>query len=325
MTPGDAYEMAQRSGCAGRLYEFILTAAYARIVRPGDLAVDAGAHKGVHTWPLSRLVGPRGRVVAVEPIPDFAEHLQREAASFPFANIEVADCALAAEPGRASFVWVTEAPGYSGLEARELPEHVPATRTEISVETLPIDALLQPQTLPVRFIKLDLEGGEYHALLGAEQRLRRDRPYLIFEHGRQSTAALYGYEAEAFFALFERLEYDLFDILGAPFGPNEWDAPKIPYYFIATPRGGDSADFWAKGYPQIFSEASQRFQTSLLFSKELAENMVRTSAKLAPIAPERSERLLEMAHHHQPNPWLTLQLERLRQQRMMPAQAGRPN
>ena len=325
MTPSDAYEMAQRSGCAGRLYEFILTAAYARLARPGDLVVDAGAHKGVHTWPLSRMVGPRGRVVAVEPIPEFADHLRREAVSFPFANIEVAECALAAAPGQASFIWVTEAPGYSGLEARALPEHVPAERTEISVETQPLDALLQPQPLAARFIKLDLEGGEFHALLGAEQRLRRDRPYLIFEHGRQASADLYGYDAEAFFALFERLDYDLFDILGAAFGPDQWGAPKAPYYYIATPRGGDSAEFWAKGYPQIFQEASQRFQSSLLFSKELAEQMVRTSAKLAPVSPERSERLLEMAHHHQPNPWLTLQLERLRQRRMMPAPQGRVN
>ena len=40
-------------------------------VRPGDTAIDVGANIGDLTLPLSRMVGDGGRIVAVEPNPEF--------------------------------------------------------------------------------------------------------------------------------------------------------------------------------------------------------------------------------------------------------------
>jgi hypothetical protein len=50
----------------------------------------------------------------------------------------------------------------------------------------------------VRFVKMDLEGGEFHALQGATSILR-DRPLVILENGRESAANLYRYTSEHWF------------------------------------------------------------------------------------------------------------------------------
>ncbi|MFI6803884.1 hypothetical protein ACIBO6_02520 [Streptomyces luteogriseus] len=44
---------------------------------PGDTVVDAGAHTGYFTVLASRLVGPAGRVVAIESSPVFHRALTR--------------------------------------------------------------------------------------------------------------------------------------------------------------------------------------------------------------------------------------------------------
>ena len=39
------------------------------LVKPGDTVLDVGANFGVYTRVLSQLVGPAGRVISVEPVP----------------------------------------------------------------------------------------------------------------------------------------------------------------------------------------------------------------------------------------------------------------
>ena len=48
-------------------FEKRTVAAYSRLVRPGMTVIDIGANIGAHTLPLAKLVGPTGRVIAVEP------------------------------------------------------------------------------------------------------------------------------------------------------------------------------------------------------------------------------------------------------------------
>jgi len=48
-------------------YELMLEQIYRAALRPGDIAVDIGAHEGRHTLPMARAVGPSGSVFAFEP------------------------------------------------------------------------------------------------------------------------------------------------------------------------------------------------------------------------------------------------------------------
>jgi hypothetical protein len=60
----------------------------------------------------------------------------------------------------------------------------------------------------VSLIKVDVEGGEYHALLGAERTITTHRPVIIFEASARSTGQ-YGVTPHDFTTFFGRLGYRL--------------------------------------------------------------------------------------------------------------------
>ena len=49
--------------------------AFKRLVKPGDVVMDVGANWGIHTLLLSKLVGPSGLVIALEPLPQAVDSL----------------------------------------------------------------------------------------------------------------------------------------------------------------------------------------------------------------------------------------------------------
>jgi FkbM family methyltransferase len=61
--------------CLDGFWESWVTAALARVLRPGAFCVDVGANHGYYTMLLADAVGPHGRVLALEPNPALAELL----------------------------------------------------------------------------------------------------------------------------------------------------------------------------------------------------------------------------------------------------------
>src|SRR6516225_2425772 len=102
-----AWMQDTHTGWLGDFFEEIINAIYSAILKPGDLAVDCGANRGRHTFPMSQLVGPSGRVVAVEAIPDLAAGLAQRG----FPNVDVKATAIGAATGRASFSLVRDGIG----------------------------------------------------------------------------------------------------------------------------------------------------------------------------------------------------------------------
>jgi FkbM family methyltransferase len=61
--------------CLDGFWESWVTAALARVLRPGAFCVDVGANHGYYTMLLADAAGPHGRVLALEPNPALAELL----------------------------------------------------------------------------------------------------------------------------------------------------------------------------------------------------------------------------------------------------------
>jgi hypothetical protein len=117
-------------------------------------------------------------------------------------------------------------------------------RPEIPTESITVpcrrleDAIPAGDVARLSFIKLDLEGAEFTVLSGGAARLlERQRPLIVFENARAAAARLYGYTEADFFGFFGRLGYKLFNLLGVPFGPDQWTGPFAPPYLIAHPPG----------------------------------------------------------------------------------------
>lgn len=150
---------------------------YSRIVRPGDLAFDIGAHVGSRTRAL-RAAG--ARVVALEPHPMLHRVLKR--VSGP--GVVVLNCAAGSERGVADLHISSRHLTVSSL-APDWIADVGATsefarvtwdrRGRVEVTTL--DALVAEFGLP-RFCKIDVEGFEGEVLRG----LSHPVPCIAFEY-----------------------------------------------------------------------------------------------------------------------------------------------
>ncbi len=196
-------------------YEAGVQAVYESLLRPGDVAIDVGAHLGRHLMPMARCVAPAGRVLAFEPLPAC---LQSLAAAFDQkwaqlrSVVTIHGCALGDRSGQTEFVVAREAMGYSGLRERKYDVATTLERIPIEVRRLDEFALDLPS---LAYIKIDAEGGELHILRGAAMTLERFRPVVTFEFGASSIGN-YGISVLEMADFWIERKYEIFDILARP-------------------------------------------------------------------------------------------------------------
>jgi len=144
-------------------------------LREGMNVLDIGANIGYFTLLFSQLVGPCGRVVAVEADPRIFEVLAANLSFRDASNVEAINAAADAEPGVACLhrdrfadnpgaTYVTPGAGDSSVE-------VPAVA---------LDDLLDPE-MPIHYVKCDIQGYEHRALHGLCRTIRRWRPSMLVE------------------------------------------------------------------------------------------------------------------------------------------------
>ena len=153
-----------------------------QFVAPGDWVIDVGANVGHYTAKLSRLVGPSGRVLALEPVPKTFELLAHNVRRLPTANVTLLNLAASDRPTVAGMEVPT---GSDGLENGYLA-HISEGTSGINILCMPLDALRLPR--PVKLVKIDAEGHELPVLRGMSELLKRDRPTLIVEVSRAASA-----------------------------------------------------------------------------------------------------------------------------------------
>jgi len=124
----------------------------------------------------------------------------------------VSPYALSTAPGLAEFNFVPNLPEESGLKERKYYNAPPAPFEKIPVKVARLDDVL-PEGAPVRFVKMDVEGGERDVLLGAPRLLDRCRPIVAFECG---AASFLGYHdaPEEIYRMFATRGYRVYSITG---------------------------------------------------------------------------------------------------------------
>ena len=148
-----------------------------RVVACGDWVIDVGANVGFYTKRLAELVGPEGRVLAFEPVPETFVLLANNLESCRLFNVTLFNAAVSETTGVAGM----SIPEYSDTGLRNFYQaHLSnAADSELKILTVSLDALHIPTT--VRLIKIDAEGHEFSVLKGMRKTLLRDRPILIVE------------------------------------------------------------------------------------------------------------------------------------------------
>src|SRR5690606_30918026 len=149
-----------------------LRALYSRLVSPGDLAFDIGAHTGTMT---RALLAAGARVVAVDPQPACVRDLQARFGRNPRVTVEAVG--VAEREGELHFT-VCEKPQSSTFAKDIMSQRDPALgwKETIPVPVTTLDRLVEKYGMP-RFCKIDVEGLKERVLEG----LSRPLPVVSFE------------------------------------------------------------------------------------------------------------------------------------------------
>jgi FkbM family methyltransferase len=152
--------------------------AMCELLGPGDEFVDVGANVGFFSLLAARLVGPTGRVIAIEALPANVAALEANARRNRLDQVSCLPVAVSDQIGRAVLV-VADHPGGAALEAAGAP---PDASGRLTVDTVTIDDLVERAVVrSPRLVKVDVEGAEDAVLAGMTTTLRQQRPIVIVE------------------------------------------------------------------------------------------------------------------------------------------------
>jgi FkbM family methyltransferase len=154
-----------------------------KVLQPGDIVIDAGANIGALTIPLSRIVGPTGKVYAFEPQLAYFDLLNGRETYLQLYNVatirgdlEAAEVHFKALGSRVDTITMRcvetdkiHAPGWE------------STGSEYQVSQITVDSL---ELKRCDLIKIDVDGQELNILKGAEETIGRCRPFLYVENDK---------------------------------------------------------------------------------------------------------------------------------------------
>jgi FkbM family methyltransferase len=157
------------------------TRLFEAFIGDGQTIIEVGAHIGAHTLTLARLVGPSGRVIALEPQP-FLRRLASANLALNGADwAQVMPLAGGDRSGRAELPAIdySQTDNFGGISLGSET----GTPESIAVEVRALDDLGIDSA---DFIKIDVEGMEREVLLGARRLIQKHRPVLYVEDDRES-------------------------------------------------------------------------------------------------------------------------------------------
>jgi FkbM family methyltransferase len=151
-------------------------ACFSQWVRPGGVAIEAGANIGAFSVGLSRLLTPSGTLFVFEP--------QRQVFQLLCANLALSQCTNvhAFRYGLASTTSVMNLPAIDYASSGNFGG---VALSSAGSEQVPVYPLDRWEISGCQFIKIDVEGMELEVLRGAEATIRRCRPVLYVEDDRE--------------------------------------------------------------------------------------------------------------------------------------------
>jgi FkbM family methyltransferase len=139
-------------------------------------------------------------VIAFEANPALVERVEQNIALNGFAHVNVVSAAVSNQAGELAF-YVSSSPGKSSTH------EIDHAAQKLIVPAITLDGYLAEHPLDrLDVIKMDIEGSDCAALIGASGTLTRFRPLIVFEYKPITPLA------QEAFSLLARLDYELWSL-----------------------------------------------------------------------------------------------------------------
>jgi FkbM family methyltransferase len=175
------------------------------LLAPGATFLDIGANVGMFTLMAARMVGPSGKVIALEPIPRLVALLRKTIVMDDIERIvEVHEVA-------ASDVATTRTLNIGYPYAVSSLYDLPGSRAAIDVACVPVDDLLGPGR-KVDLVKIDVEGAELAVLRGMRRVLAENPQVVVIVEFGPSSIKRTGTAIDAWMRELQTLGFDIWEI-----------------------------------------------------------------------------------------------------------------
>jgi FkbM family methyltransferase len=139
-------------------------------LKPGAVFVDLGANEGYFTVLASRLVGPRGMVIAVEPQSRLQGVIRTNLRANDCHNVRLVKAAVSSKTQRVQLELGSEM--NNGATSLFRCTKYPLPKEEVQSVTL-AELFHSVEVHQCDLMKVDIEGAEYDAFMGAQEVLKR--------------------------------------------------------------------------------------------------------------------------------------------------------
>jgi len=177
--PGDTFGTSSEL-LMFKTHEPISTKLVSKFLKKGMVCLDIGANIGYYVQLESNLIGSTGKIIAIEPSPKNFEYLQKNIKLQEHANITAYNFAAGDTEGHLNFL-IYENASNSGMiipdgEQSKWPGEI------IKVPVKIIDNFLDELGIEkIDFIRMDVEGYEFHIFEGMKKTLQNLKPIIQIE------------------------------------------------------------------------------------------------------------------------------------------------
>ena len=156
------------NGCWLGTYELDKQVLFSKYIKSGMTVFDIGANVGLYSLLSSVLAGNEGKVFSFEPLSENLSYLKKHIELNNLRNVKVIDKAVNDKISKLRFTFG------DNRSAGHISKY-----GEIEIETTSVDEFIKDGNPLPDLIKMDIEGAEYDALVGATNILKRKKPVIF--------------------------------------------------------------------------------------------------------------------------------------------------
>lgn len=187
-------------------WEDFETEVFSKFIRPGDVVIDIGAHIGWYTLIAAKLVGKKGKVYAFEPDTTNFKLLTKNIQANGYQNVILVKKAVSNETGSARLFINNENTGDHRIF--DTDNH----RKSITIEQTTLDDYFKKLPQRVDLIKMDIQGSEMKALLGAQTVLKKNKQLKLITELQPGYILQSGQKPKDYLAFIRRHGFNIYII-----------------------------------------------------------------------------------------------------------------
>lgn len=183
----------------GSMYEAAFTAVLTDVLNRTESTtfIDIGAHIGYFTVYAANLLGDSGKIVSVEPNPEYYDYILKNIQLNNLGDkVRTFQLALSSKPGKAS------SGGYEGRDSIESDTG--------DIDIITFDQLCETEGFEPDIVKIDVHGAEYKVLAGMPEMLENKIKHLFVEI--HPIELMQGYNIHDVIKLLDDRKYELMEL-----------------------------------------------------------------------------------------------------------------